>query len=230
MRLRHIHLPSPVPYLRASSIQEPLVAQFLHAKATRTPLPRPTILTFQTHPTYTLGRRDNNSLTPGQTQTLSANGAAEVHYALRGGQTTFHGPGQMVAYPILDLKTHGLTPRTYVCLLEKSLIQICKGYGVAAMTTENTGVWVSEEKKIAAIGVHMRRFVTSHGVALNVSTDLSWFERIVACGLEGKKTTSLEAEGASLGSEVMREVSERFAVEVARRIGYEGVDLEEGHG
>lgn len=82
-----------------------------------------------------------------------------------------------------------------MCLLEKSVIATAARYGVEAFTTENTGVWTSEEDKLAAVGVHMRRNVTSHGVGLNVSTDLGWFGRIVACGLEGKRATSLEKEG-----------------------------------
>jgi len=117
---------------------------------------------------------------------------------MRGGQTTFHGPGQLVAYPIIDLRTHKFTPRTYVCLLEKSLIAVCAKYGIDAMTTEHTGVWTSPDDKIAAIGVHMRRNITSHGVGLNVNTDLWWFDRIVACGLEGKRTTSFSKLGVEV--------------------------------
>ncbi|KAF2757418.1 hypothetical protein EJ05DRAFT_500955 [Pseudovirgaria hyperparasitica] len=155
MILRHIHIPNPIPYLRASALQETLVASFLSAKATHTPLPPPAIITAQFHPVYTLGRRDKDTLTPAQKTTLSHNGAAEVHYALRGGQTTFHGPGQLVAYPILDLRSHGLTPRRYVCMLEQALIATCARYGVCAGTTEHTGVWVGVgegegERKIAA--------------------------------------------------------------------------------
>jgi len=115
---------------------------------------------------------------------------------------TFHGPGQLVAYPILNLRRHGLGARTYVCTLEKAVIETLAEFGVEGKRTENVGVWVGgrrdaeeEERKIAAVGVRLRRFVASHGVAVNVSTDLKWFDKIVACGLEGMKSTSLEQEG-----------------------------------
>lgn len=96
----------------------------------------------------------------------------------------------------------------------------CKRFGVETRTTEHPGVWVSEESKIAALGIHLRRNVSSHGIGLNVSTDLKWFGRIVACGLEGKRTTSLEAEGVEGVS--VDEVGEVFVREFADRL--EGVD------
>jgi lipoate-protein ligase B len=142
---------------------------------------------------------------------------------MRGGQTTFHGPGQLVAYPILDLRTHKLSPRCYVAMLEKSLIATCARYGIEAMTTENTGVWTSEDDKIAAIGVHMRRNITSHGIGLNVNTDLWWFDRIVACGLEGKRATSFVKQGVE--REDVDSVGKMFAEEVAAKLeGVEGVE------
>lgn len=99
------------------------------------------------------------------------------------------------------------------------------------MTTEHTGVWTSPEDKIAAIGVHMRRNITSHGVGLNVNTDLWWFDRIVACGLEGKRTTSFERQGVEgqsvegVGGSFVDEVGERLmGVEGVRRLGQEEVE------
>lgn len=110
-----------------------------------------------------------------------------------------------------------------MCLLEKSLIATCAGVGIRAFTTEHTGVWTSVEDKIAAVGVHMRRNVTSHGVGLNVGTDLWWFDRIVACGLEGKRATSFVKEGV-VGKDV-EEVGDAFVKEVAGRlVGVEGVE------
>jgi lipoate-protein ligase B len=106
--------------------------------------------------------------------------------------------------------------------LEKSLIATCANYGITAMTTENTGVWTSPDDKIAAIGVHMRRHITSHGVGLNVNTDLWWFDRIVACGLEGKRTTSLEKEGVRGKS--VEEVGNSFVEEFRERLGIEGIE------
>jgi lipoate-protein ligase B len=103
------------------------------------------------------------------------------------------------------------------------LIATCAKYGIKAMTTEHTGVWTSPDDKIAAIGVHMRRNITSHGVGLNVNTDLWWFDRIVACGLEGKRTTSFEREGVQ-GKSVER-VGDDFVEEIGGRLmGVEGVE------
>lgn len=202
MKLRHLHFPQLTSYTTASRIQENLIRRNLDYKAsvsksahTGVFQPAPTVLTFQFHPTYTAGLRSNNRLTDEEVAHLRHGGRAEFHYAPRGGQTTFHGPGQLVAYPIVDIKRHGLSARCYVSALEDSVIQTCGTYGVEAQRTENVGVWIGTEKKICAIGVHLRRHISSHGIGLNVTTDTSWFDRIVACGLEGKGSTSLSKEG-----------------------------------
>jgi lipoyl(octanoyl) transferase len=225
--LRHIHLPGITPYSTAARLQETLVSRFLASKPpSNAPAPPPHIITAQFAPVYTCGRREIGTVSPDQQTYLRADGRASFVEAMRGGQTTFHGPGQLVAYPIIDLRTHKLTPRDYVCLLEKSLIATCAHYGIKAMTTEHTGVWTSPDDKIAAIGVHMRRNVTSHGIGLNVGTDLWWFDRIVACGLEGKRTTSFEREGVTGKS--IDEVAERYVSEIAGRLrGVEGVERAE---
>ncbi|KAF1958799.1 lipoyltransferase [Byssothecium circinans] len=218
--LLHLRFRNPISYRTASLLQESLVSRFLASKPPSTlAAPPPHIITAEFNPVYTCGRREIGTVSQEQQDYLQNNGTAEFVEALRGGQTTFHGPGQLVAYPIIDLRAHKLTPRTYVCLLEKSLISTCKHYGIIAMTTENTGVWTSEDDKIAAIGVHMRRNITSHGVGLNVDTELWWFERIVACGLEGKRTTSFEREGVAevevedVGKVFVREIAERLECE-----------------
>lgn len=229
--LRHIHLPGIVPYSTAARLQESLVARFLASKPpTNAPAPPPHIITAQFAPVYTCGRREVGTVSPDQQSYLCADGRAEFVEAMRGGQTTFHGPGQLVAYPIIDLRTHKLTPRDYVCVLEKSLIATCAKYGIKAMTTEHTGVWTSPDDKIAAVGVHMRRNITSHGIGLNVGTDLWWFDRIVACGLEGKRTTNFEKQGVTgksveeVGSEYAKEIAGRLlGVEVVERAGEEEV-------
>ncbi|KAF2658554.1 lipoate-protein ligase-like protein B [Lophiostoma macrostomum CBS 122681] len=221
--LRHIHLPSISSYATAARLQESLVAHFLHCKPpTSLPAPPPHIITAEFHPVYTCGRREVGTVSAEQQDYLRADGRAEFVEAMRGGQTTFHGPGQLVAYPIIDLKTHKLTPRDYVCMLEKSLIATCAHYGIKTMTTENTGVWTTPDDKIAAIGVHMRRNITSHGVALNVHTDLSWFDRIVACGLEGKRTTSFEKMGVQ--GQSIEGVGRTFVDELASRLGVKRSD------
>ncbi|XP_042314785.1 putative lipoyltransferase 2, mitochondrial [Sceloporus undulatus] len=114
----------------------------------------------------------------------------------RGGLLTFHGPGQLVAYPVLDLRRFGLPLRGYVGALEALGVGLCRrlGLGLAsARPPPYTGVWLGE-RKVAALGVHCGRHITSHGLALNCCTDLTWFKHIVPCGLEGKEVTSLSKE------------------------------------
>ncbi|KAF8934252.1 hypothetical protein BGZ47_010448 [Haplosporangium gracile] len=153
------------------------------------------ILLVEHTPTYTNGRRNRGAqgINDQEASRLQNLGAVYVE-SLRGGEITFHGPGQLVAYPILDLKPIKLSVRCYVAYLEKSIIATCAELGVKAITTENTGVWINDQKKIAAIGVHVQRYITSHGLALNCNTDLEFFNQIVACGLTGKETTSLSKE------------------------------------
>ncbi|KAH8723940.1 hypothetical protein GQ44DRAFT_709393 [Phaeosphaeriaceae sp. PMI808] len=222
--LRHIHLPGPVSYHRAASLQERLVSRFLASKPpSNAPAPPPHVITAEFTPVYTCGRREVGNVSATQQDYLRANGRADFVEAMRGGQTTFHGPGQLVAYPIVDLRTHKLSPRCYVSMLEKSLIGTCARFNIKAMTTENTGVWTSEDEKIAAIGVHMRRNITSHGVGLNINTDLWWFDRIVACGLEGKRSTSFTKQGVE--GQNVEGVGSGFVHEVAERLeGVNGVE------
>lgn len=225
MILRHLHLPSLTNYTHASKLQTQLVSKFLAHKAnpTTTTAPEPTIITAEFHPVYTCGRREVGNVSHEQIEYLTSQtvlGDAKFHQALRGGQTTFHGPGQLVAYPILDLKRHGLSARCYVNLLESCVMKTCAHYGVNTRRTENPGVWVDDMHKICALGVHLRRNVSSHGIGLNVSTDIGWFERIVACGLDGKRTTSLELQGVKgVGVE---EVGEVFVQKMEEAL--EGVD------
>jgi len=226
--LIHLHFPRTVSYRTAAKLQESLVSRFLASKPpSALPAPPPHIITAEFDPVYTCGRREVGTVSKEQQEYLKADGRADFVEALRGGQTTFHGPGQLVAYPIIDLRAHKLTPRNYVCLLEKSLIATCARYNVKAMTTEHTGVWTTPDDKIAAVGVHMRRNITSHGVGLNVNTDLWWFGRIVACGLEGKKTTSLEREGVD-GVEI-QDVAKVFVEEITERLKIESIEKRDAH-
>ncbi|KAI9716121.1 MAG: hypothetical protein M1812_005549 [Candelaria pacifica] len=224
MRLAHLALPNITSYKHASTLQEHLVSSLLRYKAFpaqfSTP-PDPTIITAQFSPVYTCGRREVGSVSAKQQDYLRAGGEADFVEAMRGGQTTFHGPGQLVAYPVIDLKRHGISPRDYIRLLEKTVIKTCGAYGIKAFTTENPGVWTTQERKIAAVGVHLRRNVTSHGIGLNVNTDLWWFSRIVACGLEGKQTTTFEREGVH-GNNV-EEVGRSFVKNFASGVGIEDV-------
>ncbi|KAI5845923.1 hypothetical protein BZA05DRAFT_426930 [Tricharina praecox] len=217
--LHHVPL-GRIPFSAAAALQSHLVSLFLASKspsASHSP-PPPTLLTAEFPPTYTLGRRER-TLTSSQASHLSTSGRASVVPTLRGGQTTFHGPGQLTGYLILDLKTHALSPRCYIRLLEDSVIGTLAHYGIRGFTTADPGVWTSAERKICAVGVHMRRNVTSYGVGLNVNTNLWWFDRIVACGLEGKQATSLLREGVE--GETVAGVAGVWAGVLADRLGIE---------
>lgn len=125
---------------------------------------------------------------------LLARSGIEFHRTDRGGDVTYHGPGQIVGYPIFDLREWKRDVVAYVRGIEQVLIDALAGFGIAARRTEGaTGVW-TDQGKIAAIGVHISRWVTSHGFALNVDTDLSYFGYIVPCGLT-KPVTSMRALG-----------------------------------
>ena len=135
----------------------------------------------------------------------------------RGGDVTYHGPGQLVGYPILDLRDWKRDVGAYVRALEQAIIDTLGDYGIeAGRIPKLTGVWVGE-RKIAAIGVHLSRWVTSHGFALNVSTDLSYFQYIVPCGLT-KPVTSMAALGVSAS---LDEVGERFTRHFSRIFDFE---------
>ena len=130
----------------------------------------------------------------------------------RGGDVTYHGPGQLVGYPILDLRDWKRDVGAYVRAVEETIIATLAEYGIAAgRIPKLTGVWVGE-RKIAAIGVHLSRWVTSHGFALNVSTDLSYFQYIVPCGL-ARPVTSMAALGVRAS---LDEVGAKLAVHFAR--------------
>ncbi|XP_003781412.1 putative lipoyltransferase 2, mitochondrial [Otolemur garnettii] len=144
-------------------------------------------------PMYTTGLR--GGLTPKETARLRTLGA-EVCATGRGGLATFHGPGQLLCHPVLDLRRLGLRLRTHVAALEACAVRLCEFLGLLdarARPPPYTGVWL-EERKICAIGVRCGRHITSHGLALNCSTDLTWFEHIVPCGLVGTGVTSLSKE------------------------------------
>lgn len=169
------------------------------------------------HPhTYTLGARARHEHLLLPPAVLESQGA-QVFRVDRGGDVTYHGPGQLVGYPILHLRRRGLGPVAYVRLLEETLIDALQTFGIAGRRSEGRpGVWVADAK-IAAIGVRIASGVSMHGFALNVTTDLSFFDRIVPCGLPGVAVTSMAAE---LGRAVdVPEVAGRVEAAFARRFG-----------
>ncbi len=145
---------------------------------------------LQHPPTYSFGRRIRPEHLLVDPETLRARGASLVE-SDRGGDVTFHGPGQVVSYPILDLRRRNLGAADYVRLLEQTMIGALQRMGVRAGTVfGRPGVWVGDAK-IGAIGVRVQGGVTTHGFALNVDPDLSWYDAIVPCGLAGAGVTSL---------------------------------------
>ena len=171
-----------------------------------------TLFLLEHEPVFTLGRnaRPENVLVP--QDVLRARGF-DVFEAGRGGDVTYHGPGQLVAYPILELEPMRRDVHRYVRDLEEVMIRTCADYGIAAgRVIGRTGTWIGDAK-IGAIGVRLSRWVTSHGLAFNVSTDLSPFELIFPCGIQDRAVTSLERR---LGREVaVGDAMERLAGHVA---------------
>jgi len=163
-----------------------------------------TLLLLEHPPVLTLGRNSNRTNILATDEMLARRGVT-IHEINRGGDVTYHGPGQLVGYPIFDLRSltnstgARLGPVDYVRRMEEALIRLCASYGVlTSRIPGRTGVWTAaapgNEKKIAAIGVHISRGITSHGFAFNLSTDLRDFQWIVPCGIADRQVTSLELE------------------------------------
>ena len=202
MHLNLLHL-GKISYAEAMAIQDQIVS------ARKQNLVGDTLLLLEHPPVLTLGRNAHRSNVLASDEILAQRGV-EVHEVNRGGDVTYHGPGQLVGYPIVDLrgdlpgkKGPYLGPVDYVRLLEEVLIRTCGDFSVMTQRIcKLTGVWTMaggsiREKKIAAIGVHVSQGVTSHGFALNVTTDLREFEWIVPCGVADRGVTSLELEAES---------------------------------
>lgn len=149
------------------------------------------LIIVEHEPVYTVGiRQQDYDL---QLEKKLINLGAEFKRTNRGGLITFHGPGQLIAYPILNLKYFQPSVRWYVANLESTVLNLCREtYHLNANTSPDTGVWIGNHK-ICAMGIRCSRYVTTHGLALNCNTDLSWFEHIVPCGLHGKGVTSLSS-------------------------------------
>ncbi len=182
----------------------------------------PDVLLLCEHPSViTLGRNGKReNLRAGEHVLAQMN--VEFRHTDRGGDITYHGPGQIVGYPILDLAEHRRDIRWYVEQLEELMLRATADFGLTAHRSDaNHGVWLdapSGEEKLAALGVHLSRWVSSHGFAYNVATDMRYFDLIVPCGVSGKRATSLErALGRAVAIEEVRErLVEHFASTFAR--------------
>lgn len=204
-----------IPYAEAWKRQTEWFDALVRAKQEESEYTNHIILCEHPH-VYTLGRsgkEGNMLLSEEQLQKIGAT----LYHIDRGGDITYHGPGQLVCYPILNLEEFSLGLKEYVHLLEEAVIRVCAGYGIEAGRLEKaTGVWLEgntrRARKICAIGVRSSHFVTMHGLALNVNTDLRYFSYINPCGFIDKGVTSLQKE---LGREVpMEEVKEHLCQEL----------------
>jgi lipoyl(octanoyl) transferase len=202
-----------VDYREGLRLQSELVAA---RKAGRIP---DTLLLLEHPPVYTLGRnaRRENLLV---SDPFLVQIGAELFETDRGGDITYHGPGQLVGYPIFDLTQHRRDIAWYMRSLEEVFIRVAKDYGIEAGRVPGAaGVWVGNDK-LVAMGVHISRWVTSHGFAFNVSPDLKYFDYIVPCGLKDKGVTSLERLlGRKIPMEeaterTLRQMGEVFALEM----------------
>ena len=193
-----------VPFAEALALQEDLVA-----KKIADPAAPDTLLLLEHEPVYTIGRTPDRS---------SLRDPAALPHPLivtgRGGQATYHGPGQLIGYPILDLRPRGQDLHRHLRALEDLLIALCAHFGVAGTRREGlTGVWVGE-KKIASIGIGVRRWISLHGFALNVGGDLTPYHAITPCGIADVEMTSLErASGRVLSVQAAAAIAARLARE-----------------
>jgi lipoyl(octanoyl) transferase len=169
-----------------------------------------TLFLLEHEPVLTLGRRGAKDNIIASRSMLEAQGV-EIHETGRGGDVTYHGPGQIVGYPVLDLRPDRCDVRRYVADLEEVMIRVCASFGITAGRVPGLiGAWIQGERKIGAVGVRISHWVTSHGFALNVTTDLSAFDLIVPCGIKDKRVTSIARE-------IDRDVSMDEAIDVVER-------------
>mmetsp|Transcript_1907 Transcript_1907/g.4349 ORF Transcript_1907/g.4349 Transcript_1907/m.4349 type:complete len:237 (-) Transcript_1907:435-1145(-) len=220
------HVAGRCSYGFGLDLQRSAMSSKLAALREKTTMPRDKLFLLEHEPVYTLGRSaDEANVLPGVAQ-----GGFEVVRVDRGGEVTFHGPGQIVGYPVLDLRRHKKDLHWYMRNVEEAIIATLATYDLEGSRKEEyTGVWV-ENAKVCAIGLNASRWITSHGFAFNVSTDLTQFDRIVPCGIDepGLTVTSLKQ---LLGSEKVTptrmEVQTRLVKEFMRVFDMDLVNVSE---
>jgi lipoyl(octanoyl) transferase len=204
-----------MPYQEAWDYQEVLLRRNLAEKTGDSPQTTNYLLFTEHPPVYTLGKSGKSEHVLMSEEQLAAAGIEFVH-TNRGGDITFHGPGQMVVYPIFDLEKFSTDIGWYLRSLEEVVIRTLKHYNIVAGRSKGeTGVWIEpeikgRERKICAMGVRCSRWVTMHGLALNIKTDLSYFNNIIPCGIPDKKVTSIEQE---TGKKVLHEEVKRLMIQ-----------------
>ncbi len=211
MKLRSEWLGSAITYESAIALQDAKLLQILNDSA------QDHCFLLEHSPIYTIGRtRDKSSLLNPE---LLPHPLIEIS---RGGQATYHGPGQLVGYPIIELKKLGKDLHTYIRAIEQGLIDCCEEFGVKATTREGlTGVWVNE-RKLASIGVGVRKWISLHGFAINITDEsLTGFNHITPCGIQGVSMTTVSKEA---GKKITTEV---FAKAVIPHLERAFTDLED---
>lgn len=231
-----------VPYAEAWDWQRRLQADLVAAKRATPPrAARPAVLVVEHPPVFTLGAGGDPAHLLATEADLAAQGATFVKVD-RGGDITYHGPGQLVVYPILDLDRLA-TPEgeplrdlhRYLRALEEAVVRTCAAVGVAAgRVAGRTGVWVGPdgrgpERKVCAMGVRCSRWVTMHGLALNVTTGLGWFDLIVPCGIDDRGVTSLAQEAPEpvnadlVRGRLLAHLADRLGLDVTVHAGAEAL-------
>jgi len=211
-----------IRYKQAWDYQETLFDSLIRSKVNKSGCGDQYLLFCEHEPVYTLGKHgDKHNLLI--TEQICKSKNIDFYSIDRGGDITFHGPGQLVAYPIIDLETFQIGVKKYIDLLEDVVIDVLKSYGVSGEKDEKAmGVWIDADnpakaRKICAIGVRTSRFVTMHGLAFNVNTDLTYFSYINPCGFIDRGVTSLQKE---LGVEVdFQEVKNKMQQSFAKIFG-----------
>jgi lipoyl(octanoyl) transferase len=214
-----------IPYAEGLDLQKRVI------EARKQNLIGDTLLLLEHPPVLTLGRNSHRENVLASDELLASRNV-ELHEINRGGDVTYHGPGQLVGYPIVDLrgewpgkKGPHLGPVDFMRMLEEVIIRVCYDFGIPAQRIAGrTGVWTIasgnvQEKKIAALGIHVSQGVTSHGFALNATTDLRDFDLIVPCGITDRTVTSLELEAQPTDDPARQPTMENAINSMARNFG-----------
>ncbi|GBG32765.1 Octanoyltransferase [Hondaea fermentalgiana] len=226
--LELVHVAGRCSYAEGLGLQRAAMNAKLAALREGHEMPRDRLFLLEHEPVYTLGR----SADVANVLSGVADGGFDLVRVDRGGEVTFHGPGQIVGYPVLDLRAHTKDLHWYMRQVEEVIIATLATYGLEGSRKEEyTGVWV-DDAKVCAIGLNASRWITSHGFALNVTTDLEAFSRIVPCGIDDPalSVTSIEALlGSGVAAPSRMEVQERLVKEFMRIFTYDRLRLTKSH-
>lgn len=262
--LRHLHFKIPIEYSKGQQIQEKFHSAFLEFKKLSSKIkrkqeelyeqnlttndyetellrnillmkPSPTLLSFEFKPIFTAGRRERSRLTKEDIKNLESYEDFQFLQTNRGGEITFHNPGQIVIYPILDLQDFNkLTIKCFVSKLEDSIISTLKKFEIDGIKTENTGVWIDENTKISSIGLSVSRSITLHGISINVNNSIPKIKDLgfAFCGLNNKTQTNMslitgnKIETNKVASEFARNFAKNLGIQQIESIELEDLDID----